>query len=231
MGIFGDSDQNERKFELVPEGKYLGVLRFAVDCGHHHDSYKGVATIKHLIFMGWELDCKDSNGNPHWKGDFYTATDFIHGATLKNGKPNPKAGQEDWLWGTTSNFNKILRGWTGQDAETVKWKQFTADLIRNHYPCYITIEHTQDKNDATKFYSNIDSIKPVKDGKTYHRLGEVVSWAFGDDGFDDLPGNIRKKINASIEKTEGGYKVPPKSDKPKEQAKGVAYSDDDSIPF
>lgn len=231
MEIFGSSGESSKTFELVPEGKYLAVPRFAVDCGHHNDTYGGVTTVKHVIYIGWELDCKDSSGNPHWKGDYYTATDFIHGDTLKNGKPNPKAGQEDWMWATTSNFNKILRGWTGQDADVVKWKDFTINLFRNQFPCYITIEHSQDKNDATKFYSNIDSIKPVKDGKTYHRLGEIVSWQFGKDGFDDLPGFLRKKINASIEKTVGSYKVPPKAEKPKGQTPPKEVKGDDDITF
>ena len=198
-------------FELVPEGKHLGVLRFAVDCGHHRDSYQGVETIKHLIFMGWELNCEDANGNPHWKGDFYTATDFI----------NSKTGEPDWFFGSTSNFNKILRGWTGVDADTCKWKSFSAKLMRTATPCYVNIEHQEDKKDATKVYSRIDSIKPVKGGDTFKPKREVVSWTFGMEGLDSLPGNIKKKILASIEQTEGSYTIPPK--KPK--------ATDDSIPF
>lgn len=234
MGIFGSEEQG-KAFELVPEGKHVGVVRFVVNCGHHRDSYQGKANVKHLIFVGWELNCKDSDGNPHWKGDFYTASDFIQPHMLSNGKPNPRAGEEDWLWASTSNFSKILRAWTGKDEKTVQWKTFLEHLVSSQFPCYVTIEHTEDKKDTTKKYSNIDSIKPVKNGEKYERIGKVVAWGFGkeglsQEGLEDLPGNIRKKINASIEKTEGGYKVPPKEpkqDKPTHDNGG----DDDGIPF
>ena len=201
--IFGNGDHAGGDFELVPEGKHTGIIRYVVDCGHQHDSYQGVASIKHLIFVGWELDCLTKEGDRHWKGQFYTATDFI----------NSKTGEADWFLGGTSNFNKLLRGWTGQDQDTVKWRSFLGNLVNKQVPCTMVIELSEDKKTPGKFYSNIDAVKPykaVKGAPEPKRVGEVVTWMFGQDGLDDLPGNIRKKILASIEMVEGSYKVPPK---------------------
>jgi len=208
--LFGTSEGPN--FELVPEGKHLGIIRFAIDCGHIRDSYKGIPTVKHQIFIGWELDCKDSQGNPHWKGDFYTATDFI----------NKKTKKADWLFGETSNFNKILRAWTGQDSSTVMWRDFLGKLIKGQHPCWVTIEHNLSK-DGLKTYSNIDSIKPCKNGETFEPQLPILAGKPTEDEVMDLPGNIKKKIMASIEHTEGSYTIPPKSNKPRP----VATEDDD----
>ena len=111
-------------------------------------------------------------------------------------RSNSKTGEPDWFFGSTSNFNKILRNWTGADADTCKWKSFSAKLMRTATPCYVNIEHQEDKKDATKVYSRIDSIKPVKGSDTFKPKREIVSWTFGMEGLDSLPGNIKKKIDS-----------------------------------
>lgn len=217
--LFNPEARDNKTFELVPEGKHTGIIRFAVDCGHHRDMYEGTPTVKHLIYIGWELDCKDSEGNNHWKGEFYTATDFI----------NSKTGKPDFMFHKNSSFNKILRSWTGEDADKVKWQNFVGDLIAREVPCTITIEHTQDKKDPTKTYSNIESVKPYKGTGEPKRVNPFVGYRIGQPGLEDLPSLIRNKINKSIEVVEGSYTIPPKS--ASSPAGAPSQGDDDFPPF
>lgn len=205
----------KKDFELVPEGKHSGVIRFFIDCGHHHDSFKGEPIVKHEIFVGWELDCQDSEGNPHWKGDFYRASDYT----------DKKTHQDRIYFHDNSNFNKLLRAWTGEPADKVKWDSFIQNLIVKEYPATITVEHNQSKTDPTKTYSKIESVKPFKGKDTPHRQGEFVGWGFGDPGFEDLPSMVQRHINESIEKTEpGGYHRAPKGET-------LPSATDEDLPF
>ena len=193
----------KKDFELVPEGKHTGIIRFFVDCGHHRDTFKGDEIIKHEVFVGWELDCEDSQGNRHWKGDFYRASDYT----------DKKTGQQRIYFHDNSNFNKILRGWTGEPADKCKWDNFIQNLIVKEVPATISIEHLESKNDPTKTYSRIESVKPYKGKDEPRRKGEFVGWSFGDPGFEDLPLMLQRKINESIEKIEPGGYVPARREK------------------
>jgi hypothetical protein len=129
----------------------------------------------------------NSSGEPHYKGDFFTATDF------KNGK--------GYMWNENSKFNKFLRTWTGEPKEKVQWVSFLADLVARDYPAYVTIEHAPSK-DGTKTYSNIESVKPYTGKMPLQRVGDFLAWGIGEDGFEQLPPPAKKKIRASIELTE-----------------------------
>lgn len=195
-------------FELVPEGKHGGVIKYVIDCGHHHDKdMKGNPIVKHLVYVAFQFPrVLTSDGQPHYKGDFFTATDF------KKSK--------GYMWNENSKFNKYLRSWTGEPKEKVQWVSFLADLVARDFPAYVTIEHTKAK-DSDQKYSNIISVKPY-DGESISRVGPFLAWGIGEDGFEELPHPAKKKIRKSIEWTGGGNPSAP----------GAGMEEDDmDLPF
>lgn len=189
MSFFTPKVHEDKVFELVPEGKHAAIVKYVVDCGHHHDKdMKGNPVVKHLVFVGFQFPgALNSEGQPHWKGDFWTVTDF------KSGK--------GWLFHERSKFNAFLRSWTNEDTKKVQWASFLEDLVARNHPAYVTIEHNPSK-DGTKTYSNILSVKPYTGKEKVKMVGGLVTWGFGEEGFDALPTNIKRKIEASIEMTE-----------------------------
>jgi hypothetical protein len=88
----------------------------------------------------------------------------------------------------------------------------------------VTIEHNPSK-DGTKTYSNILSVKPYTGKKEVKMVGPLITWGFGEEGFDELPSNIKRKIEASIEKTE---KDSAKSDQFQHNGEDI---EDQDVPF
>ena len=191
MTFFTPQVHEEKPFEIVPKGEHAGLIKYVVDCGHHHDTDKqGKAIVKHLVYVGFQFpEVLNAEKEPHWKGDFWTATDF------KSGK--------GWMFSENSNFNKHLRAWTGKDSKTVQWVTFLEDLVARNHPALVTIEHNLSK-DGTKTYSHILSIKPFTGKKAPKLVGPFITWSFGQLGLEGLPSNIRRKIESSIEMTEQG---------------------------
>lgn len=220
MSMFSNPTPTPEKveFELVPEGKHTGIIKYFVDCGHHHDEFKGEPVIKHEIFIAWELvDCLDEKGLPHWKGAFYRASDYV----------DKKTGKSRIYFHDNSNTNKMLRAWTGESADKVKWDSFMQNLIVQEWPASITVEHYQGKTDPSKTFSKIESVKPYKGKEKPRRVTPFIGWSFGDPGFEELPVMLQNKINASIEKTEPGGYV--KATRAGEAPKAGGFDDD--VPF
>lgn len=213
--FFNASEGQEKKpFEIVPEGKHPGVLRFVVDCGHHRDTYQGASITKHILFIAWELPkALREDGTPHFKGNFFTVTDFI----------NSKTQEAGMMFGKASKFSKLLRSWTGKDENEVKWMSFLASLVQTQWPAFVVVDHQKDKNDPSKIYSNILTIKPYDGKDKITRIGDFVTYKFNtngriytvdENGYEDLPPFLKKKIEKSIEATEGRYELPTREQAP-----------------
>ena len=189
MTFFTPKIHEEKPFEIVPKGEHAGLIKYVVDCGHHHDKdMKGNPIVKHLVYIGFQFpEVLNAEKEPHWKGDFWTVTDF------KSGK--------GYLFHERSRFNAMLRTWTGKESKEVQWVSFLEDLVARNHPALVTIEHNPSK-DGTKTYSNIVSIKPFTGKKVPKMVGPFITWSFGQLGLEDLPSNIQRKIESSIEMTE-----------------------------
>lgn len=203
---------------LAPEGKHTAILYLIADLGHHKDTYDGVETIKHKIYLAWELvGTKMEDGRPYVIGKEYTVS------------PS-KFHEGGYYFAKTSNIYKIIKSWGNQEKVRTD-PGVLVELLNSAYPATINIEHQIARKDATKTYAVIDSVKPYKGKDKPVRVNEPV------DGisklatdFEKLPEWIKKRINSSLEKN-GGVPRRVYDDAPDQDPTNGSDTYDFDIPF
>jgi hypothetical protein len=143
-----DENTPVKVFELPPEGKHKARLIWAIDTGTHKDAYEGVETLRHKIYLGWELvETKMEDSRPFMVGAYYT---------ISNGTYGPYIAK-------TSNTSKVLRKWQDWDEQQASKMINLMQLACDQAPAYITVSVEPTKKDPAKLKYLIDSIKPCKD--------------------------------------------------------------------
>ena len=187
---------------LIPEGKYPAILYLAADLGHQHDSFKGEDTIKHKIYLSWELvgtKVSDEDPRPFVIGDEYTVSASKFGG---------------WYLSKTSNAYKMLKSWLNSDNPEPTKKVF-CDLLFDAYPCVIDVVQQESRKDPSKVYNVMESIRPYKAKQVLKRENEMVDAIdFYRKNLDKLPDWLKRKIDSSLEST--GEPIPTYKEKTEE---------------
>ncbi len=208
MSIFDQPIQESKPQELIPEGRYTGILYSVVDLGTHKDTYEGVERLKHEVHLTWELvGSAMSDGRP------FAASKTL---TITNGKFGPYMAK-------TSNIFKMLRTWTGKDEKACSNVRILGELVKEQFPASITIEHVQGKKDATKTYAIIESIKAYKGKDKPSRVNEAFFFSVGQDT-SALPAWQANRVTECLELNGG---LPAREDAPQ----APAAIEEDCIPF
>lgn len=175
---------------LAPEGKFPAVLYLVADLGHHKDAYDGKETIKHKIYLGFELvGTKMEDGRPYAIGKEFTVS------------PS-KFHKGDYYFAKTSNIYKLIKSWANKDKIRTD-PGVLVELLKLAHPATITVEHIESRRDATKTYAVIESVKPYKGKDKVERSNEPVDCLSNMDDFDKLPEWIQKKIKGNLENNGG----------------------------
>jgi hypothetical protein len=172
---------------LIPEGKYPALLYLAADLGHHHDTYEGKDTVKHLIYLSWELvGTKMEDGRPFVIGNNYTVSASRFGG---------------WYLSKTSNCYKMMKAWLDTNNPQDTKKVFT-DILEDRYPCVIDVEQKKRRSDPSKVDNVIASVKPYG-GKALLELSNtpVDAITFFRKNYELLPDWMKRKIDSSLEAT------------------------------
>lgn len=206
--IFDKPITDSKPIELIPEGRYTGILYSVVDLGTHKDTYEGVERLKHEVHLTWELvGTEMSDGRPFAASRTYTIT---------NGKFGPYMAK-------TSNIFKMLRAWTGRDEKVCSNVRILGELVKDQVPASITIELVQGKKDASKTYAIIESIKPYKLKDKPSRANEAFFFSVGQDT-SALPAWQSNRVAECLELNGG---LPAREDAPQ----APAATTDEDFPF
>lgn len=197
---------------LAPDGKFPAILYLLADLGHHRDTYEGVETIKHKIYVSFELvGTKMDDGRPFDIGREFTVS------------PS-KFHKGDYYFAKTSNIYKLIKSWSNKDKVRTD-PGVLVELLQMSYPATLTVEHIESRRVKDKVNAVIESVKPWKGKDKLVRVNEPVDCLSNMNDFDKLPDWIQKKIKSNLERNGG---VP---EQVYEDAPTPSDEDDGGIPF
>lgn len=174
---------------LAPEGKHPAVPYLVADLGCHRDTYDGVTSIKHRIYIGFELaGTRMEDGRP-----------FVIGKELTVSPSQFDRG--GFYFAKTSNAYKMLKSWSNKDKVTSD-PTILVKLLGAAHPAFVTVEHVESRTNPGKFNAKIESVKPYKGKETLTRVNEPVDGLSNPDN-EKLPEWIMKKVSASLERNGG----------------------------
>jgi hypothetical protein len=108
-------DTGHGDFEQPEAGSYAAICYKFIDIGTQTGEYNGLATIRHQIILGWELDEKMADGKPFVVSQFYTAS--LH---------------------EKSKLRAHLEAWRGQQFTPEELQGFEAKRLLGQ-PCMISL--------------------------------------------------------------------------------------------
>lgn len=208
--------------EIPPEGLWGARLYSIVDLGTHDDTFEGVTSQKRKLYIGFELECKMSEGENAGK-PFVCGKEY----TITNGKYLDSNGNFKPYISKNSNLKKLLKSW-------LKWtdEQCVISNLRNliGQPASIKIEHY------------------TLDGKQKYSIGAILSAKnapppvndpilFGldepENGYDKLYKWMQDKLAKSYEMTKRPIPPKPSFGAATENGGSSAFSGghEDDIPF
>jgi len=183
-----------KKKELVPEGKHPARLIWAIDLGTHDGEFEGKKTLKHQIYLCWELvDSAMADGRPFVVGKRYTVSNGEYGLYIAK----------------TSGFHKMLRLWQGWPEKAASRLENVTKLLAENAPAYIQVAHVTDKEDPTSTRAYIELVKPYTGPNLSKPENPTVGYAIGGDNLEEVVEWARKEIATSYEMNGG---VPAKAD-------------------
>lgn len=176
------SDSGGGDFTPAPEGTHFGVCDMVVDLGMQKTSYQGVESVKHQIYIRWQIPAErtswtDANGDkqegPVVIGKTYTAS-----------------------LGEKANLRKDLQSWRGRAFSDEELKAFDVSRLLN-VGAMIAIVHNHKEG---KTYANIGAIsglpkgmdKPIAEGKP------IIYDPDNQHTLNDLPKWLREKIEGQV---------------------------------
>lgn len=194
MGVFTSKPQSDlAPKEYPPEGLWAGRFYAIVDLGTHDDTYEGATTQKRKFYLGWELECRMSNGESAGK-PFVVGKEF----TLTNGKYIDDAGFNKPYISKNSNLKKLIKAWLKLPDEKCKLGDLEESLGSI---ATIQIEEGPSKKDATKKVSWLSAVLPGKSAPPPFNEVMVYSLDMGENEvFEKLYPWMKEKINKSYEK-------------------------------
>jgi len=176
------SDTGGGDFTPAPEGTHFGVCDMVVDLGMQRTSYQGVESIKHQIYVRWQIpeeriEWTDADGNkregPVVIGKTYTAS-----------------------LGEKANLRKDLQSWRGRAFTEAELKAFDVSKLLG-VGATISIVHNHKEG---KTYANIGAIGGLPKGMASPPIenGTVLYDPDNTETLDKLPKWLREKIESQI---------------------------------
>lgn len=182
-------DPNQ-SFELPSEGSHPAALVAAIDLGTQENTYQGVTTVAHKVFLAFELLGEEKEeGGPFIMGRDYTFS------------LNEKANLREVV--------KALRG--GKDMAPDEELELSALLGK---PCIVAIEHGKTSKDVA--FAKITRVTPpMKGQKSHPHTCKPVCWEIdsgevfpNEDWLPFLYGKpLREVVERSAEWKQGGAKA------------------------
>lgn len=189
MSLTASNNGFEKKQKPIPpQGPQVAICYSIIDLGTHMKSYQNQEPkATPLVQFSWELP-----NLPHQV--------FIEGT-----EPKPYAVFQEYTTsiGEKAKLPKMLSSWRGQPCNDLA-KELPLFLGQ---PCYINIEHKQDKNNPNIKYANVAmnglgvmrlpqgmQINPLTNPKVFFNLDN-----YSHEAFIALPKWMREKIKTSLE--------------------------------
>lgn len=174
--------ESDKKFEIPPEGTFVGVVYQVVDNGTHPKSGQYAL---------------DANGNQR----FVRSLDIcweIPEEKMSDGRPFAVFRNLPASLNEKSGLYKLLKPWLGEKA----LEDFdTASLVGRG--CLINIVHSKDKNDPNKTWANVGGVLPLPKGQQAPKpTNEAFSFSideWDEELFAKLPQWKQDKIKDSLE--------------------------------
>ncbi|MDE2102701.1 MAG: hypothetical protein KGL39_35985 [Patescibacteria group bacterium] len=206
---------SNKEFKLTPEGTHMAVCHRVIDLGTQRWEYQGEPQIGRKVHIGWELHGEADDGTP---------------LTTEDGKPLGVSKEYTLSLGKKANLRADIESWRGKAFTDQELAGFDISVLLGQ-PCMVTIKHTK-KGDKT--YTNIATVskfpaalKNAKPSATNPLQLFDVS-AFDDSIYQALPEWIRKKIDASAERSTPKTQTMSRAATPQ----GSGFDDmDNDIPF
>lgn len=169
-------------FTPAPEGTHFGVCDMVVDLGKQKTSYQGVESIKHQIYIRWQIPAE--------------RIEWTDGDGVKHEGPVVIGKTYTASLGEKANLRKDLQSWRGRAFTEEELKGFDISrLLRVGATISIVHNHKDGKT-----YANIGAIGALPKGMSALSVeGEPLLYdPDTNDGFDRLPKWLREKIDAQV---------------------------------
>lgn len=200
MGLMAKESGGD--FERPPEGVYNAVCTKIIDLGLQESTYNGNTSLKRKVFIEWELDEADSQGNPFLVASRYTLS-LSQNAQLR----------------------KVLQAWRGRAFTKDELAGFDLEKVLGA-PCQIQIVHNESSNGNV--YANVETVMPLGKGVPKPTpKNELLIYSCEDPNPEVLE-KLSEKMGDIVLSGQGRLR----DQNPKEPQREPAPADiDDEIPF
>jgi hypothetical protein len=210
---------SNKEFKPVPEGSHMAVCFRVIDLGTQRWEYQGTPQMGRKVLIAWELHGEADDGSP---------------LTTDDGQPLSVSKEYTLSLGKKANLRADLESWRGRAFQESELQGFDISALLGQ-PCMVTIKHTQ-KGDKT--YSNVATVSKfpaaLKDHKpkAVNKLQLFDVSEFDRSLYESLPEWLRKKIDASVERSGKPQGAVAAGKAAGAVAAGSGFDDmDDDIPF
>jgi hypothetical protein len=207
-------DNGGGDFKRTPPGVHIGRCYRIVDLGTQEVTWEGQTKLQDKVTIYWELHGEAEDGSPLKTDEGEPMTIF---ATYTNSL------------GKKAKLRADLESWRGRPFTDEELKGFDITKLIDAY-CLVNVVHTERDG---KTYANVQSLTPLPSAmRATKPKGILPSLVFSMDAFDQAAfdtfhDKLKEKINASMQRRNGGRLMAtgnPQSEKT------LAEIDDD-IPF
>lgn len=203
------TDSGGGDFTPVPEGTHFAVCDMVVDFGKQKTTYMGDETIKHQIYIRWQIPAE----RVEWKD----------GDNQKHEGPAVIGKTYTLSLGEKANLRKDLQAWRGRAFTEEELRGFDVSKLLG-VAATVTVNHSE-KNGKT--YANVTSVGGIPKGMD-RPTAEGSTYLYDNDNegtYDSLPKWMKEKLDLRIRSTAEIGKTDPNDPN--------AWRDDldDDVPF
>lgn len=183
MTIMAKDTGNSGDFMPVPQGTHMAICNAVVDVGLQNTTYLNVATVKHQVYVRWELlneriGWKDKEGRDH-EGPMSIGKTYTLSLSEK------------------ANLRKDLEAWRGQAFSPDELHGFDITKLLG-VPCQVTVTHREKE---LKTYANVTGVAGWPKGLDKPKGAENPLIIYSNDDtkeFQNLPQWLQDKIAAQV---------------------------------
>lgn len=181
-------------FDPCPAGTHIARCIRVIDLGTHENNYFGKISMKHELFVMWEI--------PH-EMKTYTVKDKQTGNEREVTEPFTVSKFWTASLAETSNTRKDLVSWRGRDFTEEELRGFDIKTILG-VPCMLNVIHKQ-KEGSTKVNARVSNVNQMPKGlECPPAVHELVYFSLHPDRYDEatlnkLSDGLQGKIKTSEE--------------------------------
>jgi hypothetical protein len=213
MGLIA-KDNGGSDFKRTPPGVHIGRCYRIVDLGTQEVTWEGQTKLQDKVTIYWELHGEAEDGTP---------------LTNDEGEPMTIFSTYTNSLGKKAKLRADLESWRGRPFTDEELKGFDITKLIDAY-CLVNVVHSERDG---KTYSNVQSLTPLPSAMRASKpKGVLPNVIFSMDAFDEavfatFHDKLKEKINASMQRRDGGRLVATGN---VQSEKTLAEIDDD-IPF